>query len=102
MINNDRIVTDLINDEYFHKWIIDPDKACLDFWAHWENESAERQDCMVQARAILLSHKFKSSLISQTKKDMLWDQITDQIEKTSSIKKKQQQNTIGKMWYGIA
>lgn len=71
MTSNDRIVKNLIKDQYFHKWIIDPDRACLDFWAHWGDEATERQECVAQARAILLSYKFKSSTISQARKNIL-------------------------------
>lgn len=102
MTNNDRIVKDLLNDEYFYKWLIDPDKACMDFWANWGDEAAERQETMVQARTILLSYNFKFSAISQAKKNMIWDHITDQIAKTSSIKKEQQKNSTRHLWYATA
>jgi len=102
MTNKDQIVKELIKDEYFHKWIIDPDKACLDFWAHWENEASGRKECIDKARTILLPFKFKTGSIPQVKKNMLWEHISDQIEKTSITKKERQKNTIRHLWYGIA
>jgi ferric-dicitrate binding protein FerR (iron transport regulator) len=101
--SNDSIVNNLIKDPYFHKWIIDPESACLDFWVHWADRSEERQECMERARAILLSYKFRSISVSQAEKNSLWDQITEQIEKPTPIKKMGElPHTTRHLWYGIA
>ncbi len=102
MTNRDQIVRDLIKDEYFHKLIIDPDQECIDFWNNWENELFERKDCVNKAKAVLLAFKFEADSISHTKKNKLWDSISDQIEIASLIKKRQQKDTSRQLWYGIA
>ncbi len=101
--SNDSLIKNLINDPYFHKWIIDPDNACRDFWAHWADESEERQACMEQARATLLSFKFNTTSVSRTEKDSLWEQIARQIEEPTPIREMgEPSNNSRQLWYGVA
>ncbi|GJM29034.1 MAG: anti-sigma factor [Cyclobacteriaceae bacterium] len=103
-----KVVRDLLNDDYFYKWIIEPDQECSNFWTRWANGNAQRNACIQTAKTILLSIEFKTDSISQTNKDVLWDSITDQIQKssptadTSSIDNSHQKKVKGHLWYGIA
>jgi ferric-dicitrate binding protein FerR (iron transport regulator) len=98
---NDHLVQNLLDDPYFHKWIIDPDEACLSFWANWSDISSERKECFEQARPILISYKFKSVPWSQSESDKLWARVIDEIEKPQSVK--YQEKIPGRIWrYGLA
>ncbi len=98
MNSKEILVEELIKDEYFHKWLIDPDQECIDFWVQWGNEGSERNQCIEDAKEVLLSFRFETSSISQGKRDMLWENITDQIEKSPN----QQSNRHRLLWYSIA
>ena len=100
--SNDQLVKNLLNDPYFHKWIIDPDNACLKFWDNWGDKVAERRECMNQARSILLAYKFKSTSVTQEETNMLWAQITERIEKPTTINSNHQKNNHRNWWYGVA
>lgn len=102
MTNTDRIVQQLIKDEYFHKLIIDPDEECILFWTNWENEAIERKGSIARARQILLSFKFKSAPISKEQKNLLWDGITHQIEKTPFTSKNRQKAPAKNYLYAVA
>lgn len=98
MDSRDKIVKELIRDEYFHKWIIDPDRECIDFWIQWGSEEKARNQCIEEAKERLLSFRFKPNPISQENKEVLWESITDNIEKTSNKKT----NNHRLNWYSIA
>ena len=101
--SNDSIVKNLLDDPYFHKWIINPDKACQDFWANWSAKSEEREACMEIARAMLLSFKFRSDTVSSQVKDNLWDQISEQIDQPTPVETRTElPSTARYWWYGIA
>lgn len=100
--SNDQLVTNLVDDPYFHKWIIAPDKACLEFWSNWGDQSVERRECMEQAREILLSFKFKPTSIAPMESSRLWTQITEQIEKPASREEEGRKNNSKNLLYGIA
>ncbi len=100
--SNDHLIKNLINDPYFHKWVIDPDQSCEKFWANWGDKNAERKECMEQARAILLSFEFKSSSVSNEETNALWAQISDQIERPTSINQKKLSPNSKNWWYGVA
>lgn len=101
--SNDSIVKNLLDDPYFHKWIINPDQACQDFWDNWADKSKERQACMEIARALLLSFEFRSTTVFPQEKDNLWDQINQRIEQPTHVEiKEESPNTSSRWWYGIA
>ena len=100
--SNNSTIKNLLDDPYFHKWIINPDKTCQDFWNKWADESEERQACMERARAMLFSFEFSSTTVSPQEKDNLWDQITEQIERPTPVEIIEElPNTSRHWWYGI-
>lgn len=97
------IVKNLLDDPYFHKWVINPDKACLDFWDNWVAKSEEKKACMEIARAMLLSFEFKSTTMPTQEKENLWDQISERIEQPTEEKTNGGFiNSSRQWWYGIA
>ena len=83
--SNNSTIKSLLEDPYFHKWIINPDKACRDFWANWAAKSEDRQACMELARDMLLSFEFRSDSVSPQEKTNLWDQISEQIQQPKPV-----------------
>ena len=102
MTNSDNIVRELIKDEYFHKLIIDPDDECIAFWTNWENEINERKGSISKAKQILLTFKFKTGTLSGEKKNLVWQGITHQIEKSSGSGKRKEKSAAKYYWYGVA
>lgn len=102
MTNRDKIVQELIKDEYFHKLIIDPDEECILFWKNWENESDERKGTVDKAKQTILSFRFKPRTISKEQKGVLWEGIEHQIEKSSISAKNNRKRSVGYYWYGVA
>ena len=100
--SNDQLVKNLVDDPYFHKWIIAPDKACLEFWSNWGDQSVERRESIEQAREILLSFKFKPTAVAPMESSRLWAQITEQIEKPDSFEDGERKSRRRNLVYGIA
>lgn len=102
MENRERIIRDLIQDEYFHKFLIDPDKECEDFWIRWENEAFERRNFIGEAKRIILSAEFETHSLSKYKKDIMWDKISHRIEKKTTNFSKARRYFTKNLVYGIA
>ena len=101
--SNDSIVKSLLDDPYFHKWIINPDKTCQEFWDNWAGKSEERQACKEIARAMLLSFEFKFTTVSPQEKDNLWDKISERMDRpTPVVTIEELPSTSRNWWYAVA
>jgi len=56
---------DLICDEYFQNWIIQPDKETNDFWNNWLLQHPEKSETVEEARSFLLNIEFKEHFPSE-------------------------------------
>ncbi|MDN5205027.1 FecR domain-containing protein [Fulvivirgaceae bacterium BMA10] len=70
---------DLLNDNYFHKWIIDSDASCDEFWENWMKADATRPPMVSKARKILLGIEFKSDPMPEETKARLWRKLESKV-----------------------
>ena len=102
MENSEGIIKDLVQDEYFHKLIIDPDNDCIEFWTRWEIESPERKNFISEAKKIILSAEFKSHTLTKDRKDLLWENISARIDEKSIEFSVKRGNFIRYIGYAVA
>jgi len=74
----DYSVEDFIRDEYFQKWIINPDTIVLDFWQNWVESHPEKKE-VVQFAADLIRLICRESPIKGDSFDVdaLWQKILE-------------------------
>lgn len=87
-------VEEFIKDEYFHKWLIDPDPACDEFWLKWMSGDSDRIRTIEEAKEILLSIGFKEEKMPKDDKDSIWGNIEGSIVDTEKKNRA--------LWYPIA
>lgn len=87
-------VEEFIKDEYFHKWLIDPDPACDEFWHKWMAGDPDRIQTIEEAKGIFLSIGFKEEKMANGDKDLIWGNIEDSIVYTEKKNRA--------IWYPIA
>ena len=73
-------IKNLINDPYFHKWLIDSDEDCSSFWNQWIHEQPNRKEIVERAKQILLSMDFKVHTMPDNSVEDLWDNIQYDID----------------------
>ncbi|WKN45431.1 FecR domain-containing protein [Tunicatimonas pelagia] len=86
-----------IEDDYFRRWVYQPDQVSDRFWKNWLAEHPEKQTEVAEARSVLLAIQFKEYSVSTEEKDQIWHQIRQQrslpIPATTS-----QSSSIGRAW----
>ncbi|MDN5213641.1 FecR domain-containing protein [Fulvivirgaceae bacterium BMA12] len=72
-------LADLLKDDYFHKWIIDNDPECNEFWENWMKEDATRPGLVSKAKTILSGIEFKADPMPGEIKARLWKQLESEV-----------------------
>ncbi|MGQ7855025.1 FecR family protein [Pedobacter sp. WC2501] len=89
-------LADLINDETFILWVLQPDKTAELFWQNVRNTYPTLGPIIADARAIILSMQFETDALDTNEEKQLWQNIAT---KTISVKKT---GKIFPMWYRYA
>lgn len=82
----DYSVSEFIKDEYFHKWLLDSDPACDEFWNRWIADDEDRIRVVNEAKNILLSISFVEEKLPISEKELVWEGISDVIGKPNKKK----------------
>lgn len=102
MKDKEGIIRDLIQDEYFQRLIINPDKECIEFWRQWESEDSERKYLIGEAKKIILSVGFNNHDLPGDKKDLIWENISTRIDTGHIEFSRKRRDLIRNIGYGIA
>ncbi|MEQ6118220.1 FecR domain-containing protein [Reichenbachiella sp. MALMAid0571] len=94
MKNVDYTVEEIIKDEYFHKWLIEPDSACDEFWNKWMGNDPAKIKVIEEAKSILLSLSFHEEELSPNEKNKIWNSVYDIVGKP--------QIKMSHIWYKLA
>jgi len=89
-------LADLINDETFILWVLQPDKTAELFWQDVRNTYPTLDPLIADAREIVLSIRFETDALDATEQKQLWQNIA---AKTVSVKKTVK---ISPIWYRYA
>jgi transmembrane sensor len=89
-------LADLINDEAFILWVLQPDETADTFWQDVQNTYPALSPVILSAREIVLSMRFETDVLDTTEQQQIWQNIE---AKTVSIKKA---NRIIPIWYRYA
>ncbi|WP_025145882.1 FecR family protein [Pedobacter jeongneungensis] len=89
-------LADLINDETFILWVIQPDETADTFWQNVQNTFPNLIPLIVSARNIVLSMRFETDELSTIEQQQLWQNIE---AKTILVKKT---GRTLPMWYRYA
>ncbi|WP_316828258.1 FecR family protein [Pedobacter miscanthi] len=89
-------LADLINDEAFILWVLQPDETADTFWQDVQNTYPALSPVILSAREIVLSIRFETDVLDTTEQQQIWQNIE---AKTVSIKKT---NRIIPIWYRYA
>ena len=71
---------DFLKDEYFQKWLLDPDPMVTRFWESWLEKHPEKREVIEQASKIMRSIDFRRDELPEKDFDEMWMNI---IEKRS-------------------
>ncbi|HRF35419.1 MAG TPA: DUF4974 domain-containing protein [Cyclobacteriaceae bacterium] len=89
----DENVKQLLNDDYFVKWIVNPDHECESFWRVWMERDPARAEYVNEAKQYIIGKvAFDKQALSSTKREAIWNTIQNRIQQPE----KQQTST----WYG--
>ncbi|MCG8310617.1 MAG: FecR domain-containing protein [Cytophagales bacterium] len=103
MDNIDKLVKELLRDEYFTKLIIDPDEDCIEFWKQWENGEQGRKEAIRKAREIYIPFSIGSKELLQEEKVDVWNSIEKEIFEENDFGKREEKSKKTKLYlYGIA
>ncbi|WP_373517958.1 FecR family protein [Pricia sp.] len=76
---------DFITDEYFQKWILNPDPATQEFWGNWMAEHPEKKDLTENAsRFIRMMDLGGGDELSDSEVDAMWQNIIHQKQKSTT------------------
>lgn len=78
MLNNDcgnDIVDNLLSDESFRNWVLNPDSESDLFWKSWLTQNPEKKEAVKQARIIFQSLQFEESRLSDKESSFLLRRI---------------------------
>jgi transmembrane sensor len=89
-------LADLINDEAFILWVLQPDETTNAYWQNIQNTYPALNPSIVSAREIVLSMRFETESLGAAEQQQLWKNIA---AKTVLIKKT---GKIIPMWYRYA
>lgn len=89
----DENVKQLLNDDYFVKWIVNPDHECESFWRDWMERDPARANYVNVAKHFIAGNFVSDKqALSSTKRQAIWNTIQTRIQQSE----KQQTST----WYG--
>lgn len=67
---------EFIQDEYFQKWVLNPDEMTMNFWENWISEHREKKEIIESAANFLrLMHFDDSEELSEKDFDTMWQNI---------------------------
>jgi transmembrane sensor len=89
-------LADLINDEAFILWVLQPDESLNTYWQNIQKAYPALNPSIVSAREIVLSMRFETDSLSAPEQQQLWQNIA---AKTVLVKKT---GKIIPMWYRYA
>lgn len=80
--------TDFLLDEYFQKWVLNPDPMTQSFWENWILNHPEKMDEVKSAANLLRLMNYKDDdVLKEDELDMIWQNIINkrkESEKTNS------------------
>ena len=82
----DYTVSEFIKDEYFHKWLLDSDPICDEFWDRWMAGNEDRIRVVEEAKNVLLSISFVENKLPDSEKGLLWEGISDVVGRSGNKK----------------
>lgn len=68
-------VHDFLNDEYFRKWIYQPDESSQAFWMDWLEKNPAKKPVVNEAGQILRSVEFYNHSVSEEAVNEVWSKI---------------------------
>ena len=75
-----RYVKNLVYDEYFLKWVIDPDVQSDDFWKGWTHNDQTRTKAVSEARMLIIkSIQFPDDSMNDSTQQAMWRVIQKRI-----------------------
>lgn len=94
-------IEDLIKDEYFLKWVKDPDAMTNLFWENWLADYPERKEDLDKAKRLVMLMDFEEDKLSREDFDAMWRNI---IENRADVVKeiKIKRRTAKRWYYGVA
>ena len=75
--------SDFADDEYFRRWVYQPNANSRRFWKDWLTQHPEKQAAVEEAQQLLLSLQFKEYTTSPEEKHKLWQRINQ--ERTTTL-----------------
>lgn len=79
-------VNDFLKDEYFQKWILDPDAMTSRFWESWLQKNPLKRETVEQAARIIRSVSFKEDELPEEGFNEMWVNIIEHRGKHKSRK----------------
>ena len=70
--------SDFICDEFFQRWLIQPDEETNQFWNKWISEHSDKRAAIEEAREFLLNIKFKENFLTEA-------QVEKSLEKNLAV-----------------
>ncbi|CAN5845340.1 hypothetical protein BH24BAC1_BH24BAC1_06660 [soil metagenome] len=67
---------DLLTDEYFQRWVAQPNRESNAFWTTWLLNHPEKREEVEEARRLLRELHFREDLPSEAARQRVWQQIT--------------------------
>lgn len=68
---------DFLKDEYFQKWLLDPDPMVTRFWESWLERHPEKREVIEQASKIMRSIDFRRDELPEKDFDEMWMNIIE-------------------------
>lgn len=68
-------IQDFVADEYFRKWVYNPDPETKAFWQHWLQENPSKRKEVEAARTLLQQIQFRHFQASQEDFEEVWHKI---------------------------
>lgn len=94
-------IEDLIKDEYFLKWVKDPDAMTNLFWENWLADYPDKKELVDKAKRLVMLMDFEEDKLSREDFDAMWRNI---IENRADVVKeiKIKRRTAKRWYYGVA
>ncbi len=84
--------SDFVADEYFRRWVYQPDPSTRRFWKNWLGQHPEKQEAVEEAQRLFTSLRFKEYAASPQEKLELWQGINQ--ERTATLARLANRRTI--------
>lgn len=70
-------VEEFVQDEYFQKWVLDPDPMTEVFWNRWIADHPEKEETVLKAKKLLLLLNYDENKLSNAEFGEMWQNIIE-------------------------